>query len=130
MSPIADTVTRIKNALAASHMKVEVPFSKFRYELVRVLENEGYVKKIEKKGKGIKKTIEVSFNKVSGEDLPKSFEIRLISKPGQRIFTKSKSIKAVRGGLGTEIVSTSRGLMSGKEAKKKNLGGELICEVI
>ncbi len=129
-SPIADTIVRIKNALAASHMAVNVPFSKFRYQLALVLEKEGYVKKVEKKGKGKNKVIEISFNKKKGEDKPQFFQIRLVSRPGQRIYTASRKIKSVRGGLGIEIISTSRGLMSGKEAKKKKLGGELICEIL
>ncbi len=129
-NPSADTIVRIKNALAVSHMTVDVPFSKFRYQLVKVLEKEGYIKKVEKKGKGKNKVLEVSFNKKRGEDAPESFQIRMVSKPGQRIYTRSREIKSIRGGLGTEIISTSQGLMSGKEARKKNLGGELICEIL
>lgn len=127
-SPIADAIIRIKNAMAASHMTVIIPFSKFKYELVKVLEKEGYIKKIEKKGAGTKKIIEVAFKKEGSG--PKTFEFRMVSKPGRRVYTKAKGIKRVEGGFGREIVSTSKGLMTGQEAKRRKLGGEIICEIL
>jgi len=130
VDPIADTIIRIKNALAVSYMTVVIPFSKFRYQLVKVLEKEGYIKKAEKKGRGIKKIIEITFKKKGGELKPEVFELKLVSKPGQRIYTRAKDIKSVGRGYGIEIISTSRGLMTGKEAKKKSLGGEIICKIL
>ena len=130
VNPIADTIIRIKNALAVSHMTVVIPFSKFKHQLAKVLEEEGYIKKVEKKGKGINKVIEIAFKKKEDELGPEVFELKLISKPGQRIYAKAKDIKSVGRGYGMEIISTSRGLMTGKEAKKKSLGGEIICKIL
>ncbi len=130
VNPIADIIIRIKNALAVSHMTVVVPFSKFKYQLAKILEKEGYIKEVEKKGRGTNKIIEIVFKKKEGELSPEVFELKLVSKPGQRIYVGTKDIKSVGRGYGMEIISTSRGLMTGKEAKKKSLGGEIICKIL
>jgi small subunit ribosomal protein S8 len=127
MDPIADMLTIIRNALAVSKESVELPFSKLKFEVVKVLEKEGFVEKIEKKGRGVNKVIEI---KLKYEDKkPTISNLKRVSKQGQRIYLGVKDLKPVRSGFGILIISTSKGLMTAKEAKKKKLGGEVLCEV-
>ncbi len=130
--PISDMLNRIRNALMVLHPTVSIPFSKLKYEVAKILENEGLVKKVEKKGRKIKKVIEITLKYQKGEI--KKIEsvisgLKRISKPGQRIYIRSKEIKRVRGGYGIAIISTPKGIMTSKEARKKKLGGEVICEI-
>ncbi len=125
--PIADMLTRIRNAQAVSKPEVSVPFSKIKYQILKILEKENFVEKIEKKGRGIKKKIRIVLK--YDHKLPVISGLKRISKPGQRIYLPAKKIKSVRGGFGIAIVSTSQGLMTDKEARKKKLGGEIICEI-
>ncbi|XOB40425.1 MAG: 30S ribosomal protein S8 [Candidatus Nealsonbacteria bacterium] len=127
MDPIADMLTSIRNAQAVSKETVEVPFSKLKFGLVKILEKEGFIEKIEKKGRGVKKIIEI---KLKYEDKKSAISyLKRISKPGQRIYFKSQGLKPVRSGYGITIISTSKGLMTGREAKKKKIGGEVLCQV-
>jgi len=122
--PIADMLNRIKNAQAVSHQAVSFPFSKIKYEISIIIQKEGFVGEVEKKGRKEKRTIKINLKPdtaISG--------IKKISRPGQRIYVGAKDIKPVRGGYGILIISTPKGLMIGKEAKKQKLGGELICEI-
>jgi len=122
--PIADMLNRIRNAQAVSKEIVVIPFSNLKYEIAKILEKEKLIGKIEKKGRKSRKTIEITLKYpavITG--------LRRISKPGQRIYTSVKEIKPVRGGYGISIVSTPKGLMTNKEAKRKKLGGEIICEI-
>lgn len=125
--PITDLLNRISNAKAVLHPTVDVPFSNLKYEISKILEKQGFVKKVEKKGKKTKKIIEIVL-KYEG-DTPSISNLKRISKPGQRIYKSSKEIKRVRGDFGIAIISTSKGLMTNKEAKKQKLGGEIICEI-
>lgn len=137
MDPINDMFNRIQNAQAVLHQTVDIPFSKMKYEIAQILEKQNLVGKIEKKGKGTQKIIQIELkyqkdpSAVSGGQHLKPFisGIKRVSKSGQRIYTRRKNIKIVRGGYGTAIISTSKGLMTDKEARKQNLGGELICEI-
>lgn len=127
MDPIADMLTSIRNAQAVLKETVKVPFSKFKFELAKVLEKNGFVKKVEKKGRGIKRVIEI---KLKYEDkTPVISGLKKISKPGQRIYAGAAEIKPVRSGYGISIISTSKGLMTDKEVRKQNIGGEVICKV-
>lgn len=127
MDPIADMLTSIRNAQAVLKETVKIPFSKLKFELAKVLEKNGFVKKVEKKGRGIKRVIEI---KLKYEDkLPVISGLKKISKPGQRIYAGAKEIKPVRSGYGISIISTSKGLMTDKEVRKQNIGGEVICQV-
>ncbi len=122
--PIADMLNRIRNAQAVSKETVVIPFSNLKYEIAKILEKQGFVEKLEKKGRKPRKVFEITLKYpavISG--------LRRTSKPGQRIYTSAKEIKPVRGGYGILIVSTSKGLMTNKEAKRKKLGGEIICEI-
>jgi len=120
-------LNRIRNAQAVQKETVEVPFSNMNLEIAKILEKNDFVGKAEKKGKKTKKIIEIAL-KYDGKS-PAVSGLKVISKPGQRIYVQSKNIKIVRGGYGISIVSTSKGLMTNKEARKQKVGGELICEV-
>ncbi len=125
--PISDIIIRILNAQAVLHPTVSVPFSNFKYEIAKILEKEGFFNRIEEKGKKVKRIIEITLK--YDNKIPVISGLRRVSKPGQRIYAEAKEIKKVKGGYGVAIVSTSKGLMTNKEAKKKKLGGEIILEV-
>jgi len=130
--PIADMLTRIRNALAIKRDKVILPYSKFKFELAKVFEKESWIKRVEvlnpekdkEKFKQIKLTLKYDQKKNS-----KIKSIRRVSRPGCRIYVKKDKIQQVLNGFGSNIISTSSGIMSGQQAKEKGLGGELICEL-
>ncbi len=126
--PIADLLNRIKNAQAVAKPATEVSFSNVNQKILEILEKEGFIGKIEKKSKHGKKIIEVGL-KYESNGSPLVSGIKRASKPSQRLYLKSRDIRKIRGGYGLAIVSTPKGLMTGKEARKSNLGGEIICEV-
>ena len=126
--PIADLLTRIRNALSAGHERVDVPTSHLKEEVCAVLRREGYITGYELVDDGRHGLLRVTLKYVPTGG-PVIQEIRRISKQSLRVYAKSKEIKAVRGGLGVSIVSTSRGVMTGKQARKANIGGEVLCEV-
>jgi len=131
--PITDMINRIKNAQAVYHQTVEVPFSELKHEIAKILEAEGFIKKVEKKGKIPKKVMEIALKYSKSEAgklmTPAITGVRRISKPGQKLYFSCKDIKRVREGYGISIISTSKGLLTNKEAKKQKVGGEIICEV-
>jgi len=135
--PISDMLTRIRNAQAVFKPEVFIPFSKMKYHIAKILEKEKFVEKTEKKGRGTRRKIKIVLkydNEAPTESeahqkRPAISGLKRVSKPGQRIYRPAKSIKPVRGGFGIAIVSTSQGLMTDKEARKKKLGGEIICEI-
>lgn len=124
---ITDMFNRIKNAQAVSHSIVSIPFSNLKYEIAQILEREGFISKIEKKGKRLKKIIEITLKYEN--KIPAISGFKRVSKPGQRIYLKAKKIKKIRGGSGIAIISTPKGIMIDKEAKRQKLGGEVICEI-
>lgn len=127
MDPIADMLTSIRNAQAVLKETVKIPFSKLKFEIAKILEKNAFVEKVEKKGRGIKRIIEI---KLKYEDKkPVISGLKRISKPGQRIYFRAKKIRPVRSGYGISIISTSKGLLTDKEVRKQNIGGEVICEV-
>ena len=117
---------RIKNAQNAGHEMVRLSSSKFKYEIARALEANGYVGNIERKGKRVKKTLEIELR--YSDELPAIKGITLISKPSNRVYAGSKELNAGRKG-GIILVSTPKGVMSGRDARKQNLGGMLIAEI-
>jgi len=127
MDPIADMLTTIRNALAVDHQTVSVSFSNIKYEIGKILKREGFVENVEKKGRGVKKNIEITLK--YEQKKPAISSLKMISKPGQRIYFSWKKIKPVKSGYGIAIISTSKGLMTNKEARKQKLGGEVICEI-
>lgn len=127
IDPISDMLIRIKNAQAVSHQTVNIPFSKIKFALARLLEKEGFLNKVEKKGKGAKKYIKI---KLKYQDKQPAIQgLKRISKPGQRVYLEKDRIRPVKQGYGIAVISTSSGLMTDKEARKKGLGGEALCEV-
>ena len=127
IDPIADMLIRIKNAQAVGQPFVQVPFSLLRFNLLQILEQEGFIGKIEKKGKDAHRYFKIIL-KYSGSQ-PVINGVKRISKSSQRIYAKKDKIKPVRQGFGLAIISTSKGLMTDKEARKQKLGGEVMCEV-
>ncbi len=128
MDTIAEFLTRIRNAGTARHEKVDVPASKMRAGLAEILVNNGLIRsyKVAKDSKQGVMRVYLKYNETGEHVINK---IERISRPGRRVYVKATEIPAVRSGLGMTILSTSQGLMSGKEAQKKNLGGELLCKV-
>ena len=126
MDPISDMLIRIKNAQRARHEMVRFSHSKFKYEIARALETNGYIGKIERKGKRIKKILEIELQYV--DERPKIQGITLISKPSNRIYMGTKNLNTGRRG-GIILISTPKGVMSVREARKQNVGGMLIAEV-
>ena len=127
VDPIADMLTRIRNAQAVRRPEVEIPFSKMRYELAKILEKENFAREVKKSGRGVKKNIIIILKYEKGA--PGILGSQRVSKSGQRIYNSVKEIKPIRGGFGMSIISTNKGLMINKDAKKKNIGGEIICRV-
>lgn len=127
VEPISDILTRIRNAQAVGHQTVSIPFSKFKFNLAKILEREGLLKEVTTQGKKAKKFIEI---KLKYEDKkPAIRELKRISRSSQRIYLSKNDIRSVKQGYGLAIISTSQGLMTDKEARKKGLGGEIICEI-
>lgn len=128
MDPVADMLTSIRNAILVKHSKVNVPFSNLKYEISKILEREGFISKVEKAGRKGRKNIIITLA-YDKDNLPKISGLKKISKPGQRIYVKTNNIKPVKSGFGIAIISTSKGLMTDKEARKQKIGGEIICEI-
>ncbi len=126
--PIADMLTRIRNGIQARHAAVEMPASKLKSAIAEVLRDEGYIKGFSSAGDGAKKTLKVELRYV-GKNEPVLTGLKRISKPGLRVYVPANEMPRVFGGLGTAIISTSRGVMSGAQARKLRVGGEVICHV-
>lgn len=125
--PIADMCARIRNAYQVRHKNLAIPYSKVKEEIAKILVAEGYAKEIKIEGKSKEKRIILTL-RYKGKQ-PVLTGIKRISRPGMRIYTKTDKILPVLSGLGISIISTSQGLMTNRQARKKNLGGELICSV-
>ncbi len=125
--PIADMINRIKNAQLVSKTKVVLPYSKIKYEIAKILEKEGWIGKVDKKGKIPSKLIEIELKYQDGK--PIISKVKRISSPGQRIYRPYSEIRKVREGAGMAVISTSKGLMNNKEARKQKQGGELLFEI-
>lgn len=126
--PIADMLTRIRNAIAANHPRVDIPSSKLKLEVARILKEEGYINNFTIKGDAPKQVIRV-FLRYDAKGISSITHLSRVSRPGRRVYVGAGQIPRVLGGYGVNIVSTSQGLMSGKNAKKANVGGEILAEV-
>ncbi|MBC7924639.1 MAG: 30S ribosomal protein S8 [Bryobacteraceae bacterium] len=126
--PIADMLTRVRNALIARHQKVDVPASKIKMELARILREEGYILNYKMAEEGTQRTIRL-YLKYTTTNQPAISKIQRVSRPGCRVYVSSREIPRVLGGLGINILTTPRGLMTGRAARKENVGGELICQI-
>jgi small subunit ribosomal protein S8 len=126
--PIADMLTRIRNGVQGKHQKVEMPASKLKVEIARILKDEGYVSHYKTSDDGGKSTLTV-FLKYGPKGENVISRIDRVSRPGCRVYVAKNEITKVLGGLGISIVTTSHGVMTGKEARKQGYGGELLCNV-
>jgi len=126
--PIADMLNRIWTAQTASKPMIDVPFSVLKGEIALCMEKGGFISKIIRKKKEGRKYLRLVLNYNEGGNLAIT-EIKRVSSPGQRIYKKSKEIKSIKGGRGVSIISTPQGVVTDKEARKKGLGGEVLCEI-
>ena len=125
--PISDCLTRIRNGLMRGKVHVDAPYSKLKHQLVNVLVSEGYLKGCEKTDNEGKPMIKIALKYHNEKPVIK--DISRVSKPSLRKYSASSDLKQVKNGLGSFIISTNQGLMTDKDAKSKNIGGEILCEV-
>ncbi len=131
--PIADMLTRIRNAVAARHSRVDIPASKLKVEIARILQDEGYIQGFRlvedrSSAKAARQVIRIALKYgPRGERVITGIE--RISRPGRRVYFRRDEVKPVLGGLGTSILTTSRGVMTGREAVRTGVGGEVLCNV-
>ncbi|MFP5285071.1 MAG: 30S ribosomal protein S8 [Thermoanaerobaculia bacterium] len=126
--PISDLLARIRNAQLAKHDRLDVPKSKLKLEVVKLLKEEGFIKNFREIAGEPADTLRV-FLRYSAEGMPAISHLRRISKPGRRVYRKAEELKPVRNGLGIGIISTSQGLLTDSQARERRVGGELLCEV-
>jgi small subunit ribosomal protein S8 len=126
--PIADMLTRIRNAIRAKHPKVDVPASKLKTEIARILKDEGYIQNYKIVDEGNHKAIRV-YLKYTAASAAVISRLERVSRPGCRVYVGSGQIPKVLGGLGINILTTPRGVMTGKTARKEGVGGEVLCQV-
>ncbi|HEV8601198.1 MAG TPA: 30S ribosomal protein S8 [Patescibacteria group bacterium] len=128
MDPISDMLTRIRNGYSAKKAEVLVPYSKFKHNLAKVMQDEGWINSLEVKQEASSmKNILIQLKYKDGEAAISG--IKRVSKPGQRIYSKNSEIPRSLGGIGTTIVSTSQGLMTDRIARKQKVGGEVVCQI-
>ena len=126
--PIADMLTRMRNAYAAKHQKVDVPVSNIKLEIARILKEEGFINNYKIIGEGVRRNIRIYLRySTKGEQVISRLE--RVSKPGCRVYVKGTAVPSVLGGMGINILSTSRGVMTDRKARRDKVGGELICRV-
>ena len=126
--PIADLLSRIRNAQIAKHDRLDVPASKLKLEVVKLLKDEGFIKNF-REIEGVPVGTLRVFLRYTQEGIPAISHLERVSKPGRRVYTRSTDLKPILNGLGISIISTSRGVISDREARQRNLGGEVLCEV-
>lgn len=131
MSPIANMLIQLKNAQARGYTEIVLPFSKIKFEIAQILKNKNFISMVEKKKKKAKTSeqdiIEIGLKYDNGGGAIN--EIKMISKPSRRIYSGKQGIKQVKNGYGISVISTSKGIMSGEDAKKAGLGGEVLFEI-
>ncbi len=125
--PISDLLTRIRNAQAARHDLVTVPGSRMKLAIVKLLQQEGYVSRVDEQSEGPRSTIAITLRYEGKQPIIRS--IRRVSRPGRRVYRGSSELPRVLSDQGIAIVSTSAGLMTNKEARRRKLGGEVLCEI-
>jgi small subunit ribosomal protein S8 len=126
--PIADMLTRIRNASMARHRELTLPSSRIKRDIARILVEEGFIESYATSQDGVQELLTIQLKYVEGKT-PVVSGLKRISKPGLRVYARKTEIPRVLGGLGTAILSTSHGIMTGQSARKLNLGGEVICYV-
>lgn len=126
--PIADLLARIRNAQIAKHDRLDVPVSRLKVEVVKLLKEEGFIKNFREIEGAPVGTLRI-FLRYSAEGMPAISHLQKVSKPGRRVYRKADEIQPVRNGLGIGIVSTSQGLLTDAQARERRVGGELLCQV-
>jgi len=126
--PIADMLTRIRNASLARHRELTLPSSRIKRDIARILVEEGFIEAYATSQDGVQELLTIQLKYVEGKT-PVVSGLKRISKPGLRVYARKTEIPRVLGGLGTAILSTSHGIMTGQSARKLNLGGEVLCYV-
>ena len=126
--PTADMLTRVRNAISARHPKVDVPASRLKAEIARILKEEGYIANYKVAEEGVRKTIKI-YLKYSPDNAPVISAIERVSRPGCRVYVGQTEIPRVLGGMGINILTTPRGVMTGRDAHKERVGGEILCRV-
>jgi small subunit ribosomal protein S8 len=126
--PIADMLTRIRNAQAVKKETVIFPYSKIKWEILNILSKNDYIKGLDKTNKKNKKFIEIIL-KYDEEEIPRISELKRVSKPSRRVYIHAKDIWFFKKGLGIKVLSTPKGILSDKDAKKLNIGGEVLLEI-
>ena len=130
IDPISDMLTRIRNALNAKHKVVEIPSSKFKLQIAKILEEEGFIHSFDKISKDKFSYIKISLKYTNDNRTSVIKEIKRISKPGLRVYVNKTEIPRIMGGLGTSIISTSKGVMTGSKAREIGVSGEILCSII
>lgn len=125
--PIADMLSRIRNAVMVNKSEVSMPYSRIKQSVAEILKKYGYITEVSASGDGVSKQLKIVIN--DGSSNARITEIARLSRPGRRMYAGSGKIPVVKQGRGMVIISTSKGVMSGDEAKKARIGGELICKV-
>ncbi len=125
--PISDMLTRVRNAIAVNKTEVRMPHSKIKQSVAQLLKENNFIDGVQSQGDGVAKTLVITINKEDSN--ARITKIQRVSRPGRRLYTAADKIPKIMRGRGIVIVSTSRGLMTGDEAKKSRIGGELICTV-
>jgi len=126
--PVADMLTRVRNALQARHQKVDIPASRLKLEIARILKEEGYIanyKATEEDGRQVLRV----YLKYGANNEAAIRDLQRVSRPGCRVYIGRDEIKRVQGGLGISIMTTPKGVMTGRQARRQGLGGELLCEI-
>ena len=124
--PIADMLTRVRNAIRARHPKADVPASRLKIEIARILKEEGYIATYKVVEEGVRKTIRI-YLKYGADNTPVISAIERVSRPGCRVYVGQTEIPRVLGGMGINILTTPRGVMTGRDAHKEHVGGEILC---
>ena len=127
--PIADMLTRIRNAQVARHDAVTLPASNTKKAIAKILLDEGYIKAYDVVDDGLQGSIKITLKYMNGKSTPVIAGLKRISKPGLRVYARCEELPKVLGGLGVAIISTSKGLMTDRVARKENLGGEVLCYI-
>ena len=126
--PIADMLTRIRNAVAVGHERVSMPTSKMKVGIAEILVAEGFIDRYEVNGDGHTKSLELVL-RYGDRRRPAILGLKRVSRPGHRVYRGASDLPRVQGGIGVAVVSTSQGLMPDREARRRRLGGEIVCEV-
>jgi len=126
--PVADMLTRIRNAISARHQKVDIPASKLKLEIARILKEEGYVSNFKATEEEGHKILRIYLKYANNNEAVIS-NVNRVPRPGCRVYVRRTEIPRVLGGMGINILTTPRGVMTGRQARKQGLGGELLCEV-